>query len=173
MDRREALKKLGIGGATVAGASLIMSSPASADSGSPNCRYTYTAPATATISITRPQNSQVRFQLSVSSPTGSCPCGGSPTITYAFRAVLTDNGSATFGTALFGQPLPFDSGAVSLGQGNSPIAYNVQVGVRINCPEGAQPASVCRFVTVTGSAAAPINLTPTLTATSAAALPSC
>ena len=38
MDRRDALKKLGMGGATVVGASMVVSSPAFADSGTINCR---------------------------------------------------------------------------------------------------------------------------------------
>ncbi len=175
MDRRDALKKLGMGGATVVAASAVMSSPAFADSGSVSCRYTYTTAATASISITRPVNSQVRFQLSISSaPQGTCRCGGSPIVVYAFRAVLTDSGTATFGSGQFNASLPFDSGPVNLGQGNSPIQYDVQVGVRIQCPGGAAgPAFICRFSTSAGSSRAPISLTPQLTQLSAASLPTC
>jgi hypothetical protein len=176
MDRRDALKKLGMGGATVLGASAVMSSPAFADSGSVSCRYSYTTASTASISITRPTNGQVRIVLSATAPGGACGCGDTPIVRYVYSYVLTDSNQATAQSTDYSlATLSIDSGPLTLGQGNSNIAYDVQVGVRIQCPGGTLgPAYVCRFVTESGSAKAPITFTNVpLSATSSANLPGC
>ena len=45
MDRRDALKKLGMGGATVVGASMVVSSPALANPGTEDCDATSGTPS--------------------------------------------------------------------------------------------------------------------------------
>ena len=176
MDRRDALKKLGMGGATIVGATAVMSSPAFADSGSLSCRYTYTTAATATISITRPANSQVRLVLSATAPAGTCGCGGTPTVRYAYRYALTDSTTVSAQSIDYSlTTLSLDTGTLALGQGNSAITYNVQVGVRVQCPGGTEgPAFFCRFATRAGSSQAPISFSNIpLSDLSAANLPGC
>ena len=175
MDRRDALKKLGLGGATIIGASAVSSSPAFADSGTVNCRYTYSTAATAAITLTRPANNSGRFLVTTTPPAGSCPCGtASPIVSYSFYGALTDNSTATASSGGWIAGSTFDSGTLAIGGGNSSFAYNVQVGVRVQCRDkNGQLTAVCRFRSVSGTNAPTTLAAAGLAATSSANLPTC
>jgi hypothetical protein len=175
MDRRDALKKLGFGGAVIVGASAVSSSPAFADSGTVNCRYTYSSAATAAITLTRPGNNTGRFRVTATPPAGSCPCGtASPVVSYSFYGALTGNTTVVASSGGWVAGSTFDSGTLAIGGGNSSFNYTIQVGVRVRCNDkNGQPTAVCRFVSVSGTNA-PTTLAATgLAATSAANLPTC
>ncbi len=74
MDRREALKKLGVGGVAVAGTSLVLSSPAFAFTG-PTFIGT---PAPITFTLTKTGSSTATLAAS-GFPAGTCPASASPT----------------------------------------------------------------------------------------------
>lgn len=180
MDRREALKKMAVGGATVVGASVVLTNTAFSDSGTVRCRFTFGVNASFTATLTRPANGQARGQVTVTPPTGgSCGCGGAPTFSYAFSVTLTDNTSVTVNsgggaTATWQSSATFDTGIQSNGSGNSAYSYVVRVGVRVQCPGISGSTFVCRFGTVSGSNA-PTTTAPTALASSTppAPLPSC
>lgn len=75
MDRREALKKMAVGGATAIGASAVLSSVAFADGGSkPTCRPTPATSSTLTAAITGSGKSWISITPSVSTFTpAACP----------------------------------------------------------------------------------------------------
>lgn len=174
MDRREALKKLGMGGATLLGASAVMSSPAFADSGTVNCRYTYGTAATTTITLTRPANNTASVAVTTTAPAGSCPCGAGPTVTYAYYAALTGNATVPATSGGWVANTTFNATNLAIGGGNSAFGYNVQVGVRVQCSDkNGNPTFICRFYSASGTNG-PTTIGPNaLTATSAANLPGC
>jgi hypothetical protein len=89
MDRRDALKKLGMGGATVVGASMVVSSQAFADGGSISSRPTVPA---AGVTYVRTSNSAGRFDLSFGA--FSCLFGSLPTARIEYGVTRTA-GTAT------------------------------------------------------------------------------
>jgi hypothetical protein len=91
MDRREALKKMAAGGATVVGASTILSNVAFANGGTPGC-----AP---TGSVSLSYSSTGTTVTIGASPTVSCPCGSSqPDVTYQWTGGAASNGSVVIST---------------------------------------------------------------------------
>jgi hypothetical protein len=72
MDRREALKKLAIGGATVAGASVVISSPAFASGGSNGSQPGVAAPI---VTLTKNPTSNDKAAGTVTISSRACPVG--------------------------------------------------------------------------------------------------
>jgi len=169
MDRRDALKKLGMGGATVIGATAVLSSPAFADSGSPNCFYSYDTAATATVIITRPSNNNASFAVTTTPPSGTCGCG-TPVVTWQYYGALNGVLPPTPPPAGWTTATSYASGVYNSGGGASSNPYNVQVGVRIQCGT----SFICRFLTVSGSGTGGVQNPPeNLTTTSSANLIGC
>lgn len=90
MDRREAMKKIAVGGATVVGASAVVSSPAFAHAGP-----TIVSPGTLSASINVDNNRRRRITLSLAGASVTCPTSasggtvGGPT----FSSALTETTS--------------------------------------------------------------------------------
>lgn len=178
MDRRDALKKLAAAGATAVGAPTVLSSAAFADSGTQRCQHSYTAPASLSASLTRPQNNRGRAQVTVSTAglSGSCGCGGTASLSYAFWVRLSDSSTVIQSSSGWQTSNTFDTGSLVIGGGNSAFSYEVQVGIRLSCPgaTAARPdAVICRFATVTGTNAPTTVAGVPLAASSATNLPGC
>ena len=177
MDRREALKKMAVGGASVVGASVVLSNVAFADSGTTKCRHPYATPAFFTAVLTRPFFVFGNAVVTVGGiPVAACPCGGAPpTITYAFSVVL-DAGSTATSNTLWQASNTFNSGSDFVGF-NGTMSYTVSVGIKLDCAGVSGRAVICRFGTIVGSASSfptsigPISLTSPPPAP--AGLPSC
>ena len=181
MDRRDALKKMAAGGATVVGASVVLSNLAFADSGTVKCRHTYTTAASFTAVLRRPRADRARAVVTVGGPpAGACPCGGAPPIVaYAFSVTLSDASSVTRNsgggaTAAWQASNTFNTGGLNIGGGTSPFNYSVSVGIKLDCAGVTGRAVICRFAIVTGTNAPTTTPATSLTSTSPPALmPSC
>lgn len=160
MDRREALKRLSGVGVVVAGASLVQTSPAFADSGTVNCRPT-NIPATSntlTPSTTGLGGSAIKVTSSVSSFTlATCPsCGGTPTSSVQYRwTTSAPAGYSIFASASGGSPLSgFTPAMVNpvyvrpTGGGPipewTPLTFTVRLTARWVCTTGSRRAWRCR-----------------------------
>jgi hypothetical protein len=137
MDRRDALKKLGMGGATVVGATMVMSTPALAQAGTPGCAATN---LTLSISASQTGNGGGQnpdaFVTFTPTTTTNCPCNDPaaiPSLTVT---------SASIGTVTAPGPT-----VGPLGNGNN---YSYSVTIRANCLDGGNIA-VCSTATVTGT----------------------
>ncbi|MGB8861003.1 MAG: hypothetical protein WCC60_17220 [Ilumatobacteraceae bacterium] len=156
VDRRELLKRFAASGlVTVGAASLVVSSPAFADSGTVPCRFTYAGVATFVATVNRPSSGNAQYQIiTVTNPTGVCPCGGTPTFSYAYWVSLTGTSTATGSTGWIAAS-SVSSGVASIGGGTGAFSYSMEVGVRVQC-NGARAgrlAYICRFGTSAGSGA--------------------
>lgn len=161
-SRRALLKRIAIAGAAGAMAPTIVSSPAFADSGTVKCRFSYTAPATFVATINRPGNNLARFQIiTVTNPTGICPCGGTPTYLYSYWASLTATSSVTLNSGGWTAASTVSSGNVTIGGALGPFSYSMEVAIRVQCQgKGATPAFLCRFGVSSGSGASSYNVLP-------------
>ena len=103
MDRRDALKKLSMGGAAVVGASVVISSPAFAAGGSNDSR-----PGVAALTVTLSKNptSNDKAEGSVSIPARPCPFGTiqPARIDYGISASGTSLGPFVGGVATYTTP---------------------------------------------------------------------
>lgn len=148
MDRRDALKKLGMGGATVVGASLVVSSPALAST---------VNPVSPTVTVTTDNSEKVAsFRAAQPNPT----CGGSPTglptRTSTFSASAATPGTpartATFspssGTVPLTAPTPpaatttlsFATSSPKFLQGDT---ASIVITTTFSCPFAGGPATTC------------------------------
>lgn len=145
MDRREALKKLAVGGAAAAGVTAVMTSTAFANPGTQDCKPTQgsysttgtTTSSTATISVT----------TTVAAACPGTPCGGADTtlVSYTWTGGVVQTG----GTSI----------VVTPGQGNT-VPWSLTVTVRcrdrngqLTCSRKLFNGTVARsgsVVTVTG-----------------------
>lgn len=187
-------KSSAVGVGLAAAHSSVVSTPAFADSGTATCRYTYLTGAAVSIQVGRvAENSALfgndewfRFTQSAA-PTGVCPCGGLPTITYSYRVVFSSphnsntNTKTASGLSSLTTAQIFNGIVVGAPGPPSNFNYNIQLGVYVDC-QGmtATTARLCRFVTVSGTTAlsSEFNVTQnlgtfTLTAASAANLSGC
>jgi hypothetical protein len=157
MDRRDALKKLGMGGAAVVGASAVMTSPAFADGGSVACRSTPNLPTTLSAVV----NIKAAVAISTTRTTfaaAGCGCGdytataqrrweataagGTPVGIYTAATAGTLL-SPNFGTASTSVTIPSTvymrkTAGGNLGADN----YTVDLTVRHLCRRAAAPARV-------------------------------
>lgn len=114
MDRREALKKLGLGTATVVGASMVVSSPA----------FAYdqpTAGAPATMSVTSTGNTAT---VTITDGTATCPASApSTSATVLGRSTLVSTVNAV---PVFIFPTEFRLGGLDLPQTTTAASFQVQ-----------------------------------------------
>ena len=153
-SRRALLKKLALAGAVSAVTPMIVSSPAYADSGTVKCRFTYLGVASFIATINRPGSNLARYQIiTITNPTGTCPCGGVPTFEYAYWIELTGTSTITGSTGW----VTFSSAAtgnITIGGANGPFSYRMECAVRVRCQGiGTTPVYVCRYGTSAGSGA--------------------
>jgi hypothetical protein len=152
MDRRDALKKLGMGGATVVGASMIVSSPALANPGTNDCAATGGNP-TVTAQRNSGNATNGGYSLTINYTglgTISCPCPGSPP------------------ASLVGVPTGWLLGATSAPDGLSATwaslsngTFDFSFSIRVRCLDGAsQP--VCAIWSGGGSVTINANDAPVL-----------
>jgi hypothetical protein len=162
MDRRDALKKLGMGGATVVGASVILSSPAFAATGTAACAAQVGNP---TISVTKTGNaSQSQASITITyTGLGSivCPCVGPATLVgspdlWTFNGVSRSPGSSATWTGLGSGTFNYsfrlkvrclDRGNVALctyWTGGGTIAVDAgQSAPAVTGPSGSQAPTAC------------------------------
>jgi hypothetical protein len=145
MDRREALKKMAVGGATVVGASTVMSSVAFANPGTANCA----ASASVALSYSTTGNTAA---ITVSVTGVSCPCPpgnpSSPQVTYNLSspALGTWLSAITSTTNVLTMPMPNNP---PLGVGY-PYTRSWTVLVRVRCLDrNGQP--VCATFEASGT----------------------
>ncbi len=127
------------------GGSLIVSGPAYADSGSASCLFAFTGSPVVTISAFNTTFFGDFVTLSIGSVPGSCPCGGTASIEYAFHL------TAPLGPASSGPWSASNSYSLSFvnlwpGGGGS---FTVSAGVRITCNSPSGTTVRCRFASGT------------------------
>lgn len=140
MDRRDALKKLGMGGATMVGASAIMSAPVFADGGSTSSRPGTDAP---TITLTRLNNDAASGSISIARL--PCPFGtiNPSRIDYGVSATTSSGTTFTGAVAAYSTaptispPPPFAAVSLPIGVawGSTPRSVTITVAVRWVCRE--------------------------------------
>jgi hypothetical protein len=162
-DRRSLLAKLAASGAIVGAGSTVTATTAFADSGTEACRHSFTTAPSVQIIIGRDvafgSNDEFFRLTQTALPAGTCPCGGTATITYSYRvrffspnntnqAITTQNNLASLTTGQV--QLGFTVG----GSGVQNWNYDIELGVYLSCPgRNVTPAVRCRFVRVTGQTA--------------------
>jgi hypothetical protein len=157
MDRREALKKMMAGGAVVAGASMVSSSPVfaagSVGGGEPIGPGLVTPPPNAQI-----VNDKRNATWTITAPVVQCSSGTMQIASYAVPRTLSGNVAVMIiAPSGWGDPFIPDAGtttftAVGTGPGNSPFrqgdSFEVIWSVRYTCVVNGQPAG-CRIVDYT------------------------
>ena len=130
----------------VAGGQAIVSSTAFADSGSAGCRYDFTGNLTLTTFVrNRTNTNQDVLQFTVSGAGGTCPCGGTAVIQYAYYVAVPAGSANTpwissSSVSLSGPRSFWPNGGGSL---------SVGVSVRVTCPAAVGNAVRCRYGTAT------------------------
>jgi hypothetical protein len=153
MDRRDALKKLGMGGATAVGASMIVSSPAFAADGTPTC-----GPSPGSVSITggtvAGTGNTRNLTITVGPGTFTCLCRNPPIPPTVSTSVWSLNALP---------PNVFTTTSATwngLTNGTRPYA----VTVKLTCPDSAGKP-VCSSAALTGNIQVAGASTPTVTPT--------
>ena len=140
MDRREALKKLAVGGATAAGLTAVMTSTAFANPGTANCA------ASGTPTVTGSRNGSagnITLTLGVAGVTCPCPGGGTASLVSAPTWQLNGNGPTS-------QTASAPYSAFWNAQGTF-INWNYTVNFRVRCLDrNGQP--VCALFSGSGTA---------------------
>jgi hypothetical protein len=145
MRRRDALRMLAASTGAVAGGSLIVSAPAHADVGSEPCLFAFTGSPGVTISGFNTQIIGDFITLTVGTISGTCNCGGTPTIQYAFHLVTPLTTATTGGWVTTNQvSLSFVNLWPSAGG-----AFTVSVGVRVTCAGPTGTTIRCRYASAT------------------------
>lgn len=160
MDRRDALKKLGMGGTTLVGASIVISSPAFADGGSATCRPSPAIANTLTPSVLGGSKERVRVTSSATTFTAAtCGCGGwtrtvqrrwqlaGPTTTIGLYTATTGGTALSSGFSSPGTTVSVESPVYVRDSGGGHLAagaYTVNLTVRHVCRQGAQVAWSCQ-----------------------------
>ena len=153
MDRRDALKKMAAGGATIVGASMVLSSVAFADGGTKNSRPTGTAGGTSptlTAALTTSKSTRTINTLAVdATPAGACPFGSptTPRKEFAWSIVAGTTSGTITGTAFgaLASATATDVGGPT-GSGWSGT-FTVRLTIRWVCdqrPTGVTAAWVCQ-----------------------------
>jgi hypothetical protein len=145
MDRRDALKKLGMGGATVVGATMVMSSPAFAEPGTPTCAANSGNPAVTISGSGNANLSAAQVTITMSGVTGvtgvNCPCTGTATASgapYDWRLAGAAPASILGNTATW------------TGLNATTRAYTFRI--RVRCTDSASiPSPVCAIWTGGGN----------------------
>ena len=141
MDRRDALKKLGMGGATVVGATMVISSPALANPGTQDCAATSGAPDITSGTGTGSGSNTQLVLTYAGLGTIACGCPGSPTLvsgpTFAFPAATLASATNTTNPSVW-TDIPATQST-----------FTVTLRVRCIDPNGLP---VCSIVTANGTA---------------------
>ena len=163
MDRREALKKLAVGGVTAAGVTAVMTSTAFGDGGTANCRPTNvsTANPTLTTNVTGLAKSAVRVISSLASlavaTCNVCHAGTTPVSSIQYRwtidsapvgtnvgmydaATLGNRIDTAFQTTLITNAYLRNVGGGDLTSGS----YSIRLTARWICTNNTRKAWVCR-----------------------------
>lgn len=167
MDRREALKKMAVSGATVVGTSAVVSGVAFADGGSRvNCRPTPATASSLTPSVSGSGKNYISITPTVATFSAlACPeaCStGTGTVQYRYELTTATAGVALFTASSGGSVVSsaFSSAAGSItvpqvfirntGGGNlsTPSTYTVRLTVRYVCTVGTKKYWSCRAYTV-------------------------
>lgn len=128
MDRREALKRLAVGGATAVGATAIMTSTAFGASGTQNCAALEANP---TVTVAQdgnagPGNATITLTLTTSPFPFNCPSlcghGGPATLVLPVSTTWTLNGASPTS-----QPTDVSAQWVSQGNGTPPFTVSFKV----------------------------------------------
>lgn len=170
MDRREALKRLALGGAVVAGAPLIISSPVFADSGTAPCLPTNCA-LDASFTVTTGTTGLITqnwIVVTVTSPLAAvCALGQTASVQYRYRTsgqsdppgnrspVVRDSTRATLlaATGVWTAFTPANSVTITndnvnnnLNSATSPSTrrYTIEVIARLVCTSGATKCWCCK-----------------------------
>jgi hypothetical protein len=143
MDRREALKKMMAGGAVVAGASMVSSSPVfaagSVGAGQPMGPGLTTPPPTGQI-----VNDKRNATWTITAPNVECSSGTKQIASSVFTRTLAGDLSVMVVSPLGGYVMDADTAtfsAIGTGPGNSPFrqgdAFEVIWSVKYTCMDGA------------------------------------
>lgn len=145
LRRRDALRLLAASTGAVAGGSLIVSGRAHADIGSEPCLFAFGSSPDVTISAFNTSFIGDFITLTTSAISGTCECGGVPSIQYAFHLITPNTTATTAGW--------ITSNQVSLSFANLwPAAggpFTVSAGVRVTCAGPTDTTVRCRFASVT------------------------
>ncbi len=145
VGRRDALRLLAASSGAVAGTSLIVSGPAHADVGSEPCLFAFTGEPVVTISAFNTSFIGDFVTLTMSAIPGSCPCGASASIQYAFHISAPSNSASSGAWSA--------SNSYSLSFANLwPAAggpFTVSAGVRIICTGPSGTTVRCRYASRT------------------------
>lgn len=166
MDRREALKKMAVSGATVVGASVVLSNVAFADGGTVNCRpsglpsptITLTPSATNTNAKTAvPVASSVASVAAATCPT--CKSGVTPVASVQYRwtvdspatgmGMYADNAGVTRLDTSFQSSLTTPAYIRNTAGGTLGGTYTVRLTVRWICTNSTSKAWSCKHWIVT------------------------
>ena len=144
MRRRDALRLLAASSGAV-GASLIVSGPAHADVGSAPCLFAFSGNPVVTVSAFNTSFIGDFVTLSIGAVPGTCPCGASASIQYAFHLVAPLNTAGSGGwSATNSYSLSF---ANLWPSGGGP--FTVSAGVRITCSGPSGTTIRCRYASGT------------------------
>lgn len=141
MDRRDALKKLGMGGATVVGATMVVSSPALAADGTPTCVASSGTLSITAVPVPEQGGPTVTLTITVAANDIVCPCqspGTAPTIATSGWSLSTGSPSGSTATS-----------ASWTGVGNK-ANFNYSVTVKLTCLDSGSK-TVCSSGTFSGS----------------------
>ena len=163
MDRREALKKLAVGGVTAAGVTAVMTSTAFGDGGTANCRPTNvsTANPALTTNVTGLNKDAVRVISSLASLAAAtcnvCHAGTTPVSSVQYRWTVDASPSGTtvgiYDAATLGNRIDTAFQATlfataylrNVAGGNLTAgSYSIRLTARWICTNGTRKAWVCR-----------------------------
>jgi hypothetical protein len=151
VDRREALKKMAVGGVTVIGASSVMSNMAFADGGSANCQpQGFPTDITGSVTITEVinDNNRDRFNINAAITPPACPAGFAPNSSPQYfwtvtggTAVANDNMGPVSGSWVMNNGVRIvDSGSNTI---LSTGSYTVRLEYRYVCSDGSRNCWRC------------------------------
>lgn len=145
MRRRDALRLLAASTGAVAAGSLIVSGPAHADVGSEPCLFAFGGSPVVTITAFNTSIIGDFITLTTSAISGTCECGGTPSIQYAFHLV-TPNTTASTGGWIANNEVSLSFANLWPNAGGP---FTVSAGVRVTCAGPADTTVRCRFASAT------------------------
>ena len=165
VDRREALKKLAVGGATAAGLTAVMTSTSFADGGTVSCQPTLPSslPVTLTPSVAGGKKDAVSLASSIAGvanatcPTCTPPTAPTQTVQYrwtvdspaGFGIYTAPTGGTRIDTGFGSLTTPVWVRLIAGGNIGSSTPITTRLTARWICTNGARTAWACRHWTVT------------------------
>jgi hypothetical protein len=143
--RRDALRLLAASTGAVAGGSLIVSAPVHADVGSEPCLFAFSSAPVVTVSAFNTTFFGDFVTLSMGAVAGTCGCGATASVEYAFRLAAPVN---TASSGAWSATSSYSLSFVNLwpGAGGS---FTVSAGVRITCTGPSGTTIRCRYSSAT------------------------